>query len=325
MKGVALISGGLDSTLAAYLVKIQGIEVVGVNFCTPFHYCEVSKKGECTVENAAEFLKIPLRILSIGEEMLEIVRHPRFGYGQGLNPCIDCKILMWKKAKEMMEREGAKFLITGEVLAQRPMSQRRKIIELIERESGLEGKVVRPLSAKLLPPSLPEKEGWVNREEFLAIEGRSRKNQMALAEEIGLTHYPSPAGGCLLTDPGFSRRMKDLIENNGRFTLRDIELLKIGRHFRLDSGVKTIVGRNEGENRKLENLSQEEYLLQVKGRKGALVVVEGYPTQRDIEDAACLAAFYSSHKRKKKVEVMWKRGEKTGLIVATPQKRGRIL
>ncbi|NOZ64122.1 MAG: tRNA 4-thiouridine(8) synthase ThiI, partial [Caldiserica bacterium] len=313
-------------TLAAYLVKIQGVEVIGINFRTPFCCCEAAKRGGCAAKEAVEFLKIPLKMLPLGEEMLGIVKNPRFGYGQGLNPCIDCKIMMWEKAKRLMEKEGAKFLVSGEVVGQRPMSQRRRIIELIERESGLEGKIVRPLSAKLLPPSLPEREGWVKREDFLKIEGRSRKVQMALAQEIGLTHYPSPAGGCLLTDPGFARRMKDLIEHKADFSLKDIEILKIGRHFRLDSGIKAIVGRNEEENKKLEFLVQgKECTLQVKGGKGALVVLEGECSEKDIADGASLSAFYSAYREEEKVEVAWKNGEREGLVVVEPGKRGRLL
>ncbi len=256
MKAVALLSGGLDSTLAIRVILDQGIELEAVNFFTPFCLC--NRKSGCggyEAKKVANRFGVRLKIFNIAAEYLEIIKSPKYGYGKNLNPCIDCRILMHKRAKEYMKEIGASFVITGEVLGQRPMSQHRKALKIIERESGLEGLVLRPLSAKLLPLSIPEKEGWVKRESLLEINGRSRKPQMALAESYKIGDYPCPAGGCLLTDPGFSRRMKDLMAHS-EVTLNDIELLKVGRHFRLSEQAKVIVGRNKEENERLLRLAK---------------------------------------------------------------------
>lgn len=208
-KAIALLSGGLDSTLAVRLILDQGIEVEALNFVTPF--CTCNRKGRCEARYVADELDIPCRTVTVTDEFFQAICKPRFGYGSGMNPCLDCRILMFSRAKERMEETGAAFIFTGEVLGQRPMSQHRLAMEIIDRESGLHGRVLRPLSARLLKLTIPEKEGLVNREKLLAIQGRSRKSQIALAEEYDLADYPCPAGGCLLTDPGFARRMRDLV------------------------------------------------------------------------------------------------------------------
>lgn len=255
MKAIALLSGGLDSTLAIRVVLDQGIDVVAVNFLTPFCLC--NRKGGCkNVDRiAADKFGIELRIFNISKEYMGIVKNPKHGYGKNLNPCIDCRILMHRKAKEYMAEIGASFVITGEVLAQRPMSQYRNALKIIEKESKLEGLVLRPLSAKLLPPTVPEKMGIVDREKLLNISGRSRKPQMALAKSYEISDYPCPAGGCLLTDSGFSRRTKDIMTHS-EVTLNDIELLKVGRHFRLSHSCKIIIGRNKEENERLLKLTE---------------------------------------------------------------------
>lgn len=255
MKAIALLSGGLDSTLAIRVVLDQGIEVEAANFFTPF--CQCSRKNGCGYEakKVADRLGIKLKIFNISTEYIEMIKSPKYGYGKNLNPCIDCRILMYKKAKEYMKEINTSFVITGEVLGQRPMSQYRRALKIIERESGLEGLVLRPLSAKLLPLSIPEKEGWVKRESLLEISGRSRKPQMVLALSYEIGDYPCPAGGCLLTDPGFARRMKDLMVHT-EITLNDIELLKVGRYFRLSEQTKLIVGRNKQENERLLKLTK---------------------------------------------------------------------
>ncbi|MCX5714575.1 MAG: tRNA 4-thiouridine(8) synthase ThiI, partial [Candidatus Omnitrophica bacterium] len=193
--------------------------------------------------------------VNVAEEFLEIVKKPKHGYGSNMNPCIDCRILLFKKAKELMRQEGASFVITGEVLGQRPMSQMRRTMSLIEKEAQLTDLVLRPLSAKVLEPTLPEREGWVARDKLLAISGRGRKDQFALASALGVKDFPCPSGGCLLTDPEFSKRLRDLMQHNSGFTLNDISLLKLGRHFRLSEGVKLIVGRDEKENENILNLA----------------------------------------------------------------------
>src|SRR4030043_1004028 len=224
MKAIALLSGGLDSTLAARLVLDQGIELEALNFMTVFCTCP-NKGATCLAsQKAVETLGIPLKVFNVSEEYLNVVRNPKHGYGSNMNPCIDCRIFMLKKAKVYMEESGASFIITGEVLGQRPMSQRRDAMRLIEKEAGLEGLILRPLSAQFLPVTLPEKEIWINRETLLGIQGRSRKPQMKLADHYGIRDYPCPAGGCLLTDPQFANRMKDLMLYSPNFSLNDVHL-----------------------------------------------------------------------------------------------------
>jgi len=247
VKAIGLISGGLDSLLACLVLREQGIEIEGVSFVTPFFSSKNAERG-------AQEIGIPLHVIDITEPHLHIVKSPRYGYGKEMNPCIDCHILMFKEAGKFMEEKGADFLFTGEVLGERPMSQNKKALLLIAKESGYGDVLLRPLSAKLLPPTEPEKQGKVDRKRLLDIKGRSRKRQMELAQKYGLKEYPSPAGGCLLTEPGFCRRLKDLFSCVGDFKLRDIELLKIGRHIRLDDKTKLIVGRNKMENQMLKNL-----------------------------------------------------------------------
>jgi len=271
VKALALLSGGLDSTLAIKVVLEQGIDVTAVNFYTPFCLC--NRKGSCKhqARRVAEEFGRELKVINLSSQYLEIVKNPKHGYGKNLNPCLDCRILMLKNAKKLMEEKGASFVITGEVLGQRPMSQYLAALKIIEREGGLEGLVLRPLSAKLLPLSIPEKKGWVNREKLLQISGRSRKPQINLAAKYGIADYPCPAGGCLLTDGGFAQRMKDLMAHS-EITLNDIELLKTGRHFRLSFKTKLVVGRNKKENERLLGLANTDDIcfepVEVKGPIG---------------------------------------------------------
>lgn len=258
MKAIALISGGLDSTLAARLMQDLGVELVCLNTVSPFCLCNRHSSSGCIhgANKVAKDLNLKLLSIDVSEEILDKVRKPRFGYGSNMNPCIDCRILLLEKAKEAMGREGASFVITGEVLGQRPMSQRLHNLKLIEDQAGLSGLVLRPLSAKVLSPTIPEKEGWIPREKLLAINGRGRREQFNLANKFGINDYPCPSGGCLLTDPQFSKRLRDLMQY-GEFGLNDIHLLKIGRHFRLDKKTKLVVGRDQAENELLLNLARE--------------------------------------------------------------------
>lgn len=308
MKAIALLSGGLDSTLAAKIILEQGIELEALNFITVF--CTCTNKGETCLasQKSIEALGIPLKVFNISEEYLEVIKFPKHGYGSNMNPCIDCRIFMLKKAKAYMERCGASFIVTGEVLGQRPMSQRREAMKLIERESGLEGLILRPLSAKFLPPTIPEREGWVDREKLLDIQGRSRKPQIQLAEQFGIKDYPCPAGGCLLTDPGFSKRLKDLMIHNPNFTINDVHLLKVGRHFRLSPHVKLIVGRRQDENQKIKTFARDEdILLKVNNIPGPLSIIRGSLKGGEIEQAASITARYSKAKDLKIVEVIYKK------------------
>jgi len=307
MKAIALLSGGLDSTLAARVVMEQGIELEALNLMTVF--CTCTHRGATCLasQKAVETLGLPLKVLNVSEEYLCVVKGPRHGYGRNMNPCIDCRIFMLKKAKARMEESGAAFIVTGEVLGQRPMSQRKDAMRLIEKEAGLEGFVLRPLSAKVLPATVPEKEGWVDREKLLAVQGRTRKPQMALAGHYGIHDYPCPAGGCLLTDPGFAKRMKDLMTHDPNFSLNDVHLLKMGRHFRFSPGVKLVVGRQEEENQKIETLAQRgDILLKVSGFPGPLSLLRGKLDGGDIEKAAAITAHYSKAKDLRNVEVIYK-------------------
>ncbi|NQU94689.1 MAG: hypothetical protein HQ549_00440 [Candidatus Omnitrophica bacterium] len=256
-KAIALLSGGLDSILATKLMLEQGIEVEALNFLTVFCNCTAHGKTCLASKSAADTLGVPLKVFEITKEYLEIVKNPKHGYGSNMNPCLDCRIFIFRKAGEYMKQTGASFIFTGEVLGERPMSQRKDAMRTIENESGLKGFIVRPLSSKLMEPSIPEKEGLVDREKFLSISGRSRKPQIQLAKDFGINDYPCPAGGCLLTDPGFARRMRDLLKHKPDITINDVQLLKVGRHFRLNTKAKLIVGRNDEENKKLSSLSKE--------------------------------------------------------------------
>ena len=253
-KCVALISGGLDSALAAKLMLEQGIEVHGLYLSMSWGCCEKENAQAC-----AQQLGIPLMVLSVGDAYLDVIRKPKYGYGSGMNPCIDCRIYMFRIAKRYLEEIGAGFVVTGEVLGQRPMSQMRRPLDLIEADSGLEGLLLRPLSAQLLDPTLPEFLGVVDRERLLRIAGRSRHEQMALAGEQRISGYSTPAGGCLLTDEHFAKKARDLFDHEERPTTKDMELLAIGRHFRIGPNTKIILGRNELENLLLEGHTDKGY------------------------------------------------------------------
>jgi tRNA U34 2-thiouridine synthase MnmA/TrmU len=278
-------------------------------------------------QKAVETLGIPLKIFNVSEEYLRVVKHPKHGYGRNMNPCIDCRIFMLKKAKAYMEESGAAFIVTGEVLGQRPMSQRRDAMRLIEKEAGLEGFILRPLSAKVLPATVPEKEGWVDREKLLKIQGRSRKPQIELAERYGIHDYPCPAGGCLLTDPGFAKRMKDLMLHDPNFSLNDVHLLKMGRHFRFSPGAKLIVGRQEEENQKIQTFAQgEDILLKVFSFPGPLSLLRGKLDEGDLEKAAAITAHYSKAKDLRDIEVTYKGVDEDHpqSLLASPISRGEV-
>jgi tRNA-specific 2-thiouridylase len=252
---LGLLSGGLDSTLAAKVLIDQGIEVHAINFTSPFCTCSPKSSGCSAVQRAVEQLgNIPLKRVAVGEEYLTIVKSPRYGWGRGVNPCIDCRILKLKLAATYMREIGASFLFTGEVLGQRPMSQHKKALTIIEKNSGLKGLILRPLSAAVLPPTIPEEQGLVDRSMLLALEGRSRKPQIALAAEKGIADYPCPNGGCLLTNEHFAEKMKAYLVNRDPPSLQDMPLLKIGRHFWPGNHEWIVVSRNEEEGMTLEKL-----------------------------------------------------------------------
>jgi tRNA-specific 2-thiouridylase len=293
-KALALFSGGLDSILAARLILNQGIDVEAINFANLF--CSCKEENKCGAIEAAKQLGVPIKVVSVGNEYLRVVRNPKHGYGKNMNPCVDCKIFMAKKAKKYAKEIGAAFIFTGEVLDERPMSQRLKALKIIEEESGLKGRLLRPLSAKLLPETVVERKGLVKRDQLLGIRGRSRKPQIKLAEEFGIAYYPSPAGGCLLTCKEFADKLRDLFRHKARCLMADAALLKVGRHFRLGAN-KIIVGRNEAEDKVLTiKKARNDYYFEVPDVGSPTTVLQGLKTKKAIELAAALTAFYSDAK-----------------------------
>jgi len=287
MKALSLFSGGLDSSLASKIIQKQEIQVEGICFISPFFN---AKKAEI----AAHELGIPLHIIDISTDLIVLLQSPVYGFGKGANPCIDCHILMVKKAGSLMEKIGASFLISGEILGQRPKSQNRWALDIVEGKSGWKDYLLRPLTARNLPATLPEREDWVKREGLLDIKGRTRRVQLEMARSLGIKSFPTPAGGCLLTDPIFSKKIKHLLKG-GKLSLNEIELLKLGRHFLLKEGVKLIVGRNKIENTMILQLAIEgDTCLQAVDYPGPI----GLLRKRDADDeilllAASITARYS--------------------------------
>ena len=314
-KAVALISGGLDSLLAARLMLDQGIHVEGLNFYTGFcveghtHAIRERRRNRPQRNNAlwaAEQLGIRLHLIEVVEEYKTVVINPKHGYGAHLNPCLDCKGFMVGKAREWMEAHGFDFIITGEVIGQRPNSQRRDALPVVARESGALDRLLRPLCAKLLAPTLPEREGWVDREKLLALNGRNRKPQIALAESYGYREYAQPAGGCcFLTDASYSNRLSDLWSTRGDklYDLDDIMLLKVGRHLRPRPNFKLIIGREEGENRYLGGYRRRFVHMEATSHHGPLALMDGDITDADIELAARLTARFGQGRHAEKVTI----------------------
>lgn len=314
-KAVALISGGLDSLLAARLLLDQDVHVEGINFYTGFcvegHTQAIRRQEQAKPRRnnalwVAEQLGIKLHIIEVVEEYKQVVINPKHGYGANLNPCLDCKGFMVGRAREWMEAHDFDFIITGEVLGQRPMSQRRDTMPVIARESGAFDRLLRPLCAKLLPPTLPEREGWVNREALMDFNGRSRKPQMALAAKYGFVDYAQPAGGCcFLTNEQYSNKLSDLWATRGtkQYELDDIILLKVGRHLRPRPHFKLIVGRDEGENNFLCGFRKRYTHLQATSHVGPLVLVEGNTDPDDLALAARLTARFGKGREAEQVTV----------------------
>jgi tRNA-specific 2-thiouridylase len=315
MKALALFSGGLDSILAVKLMQEQGIDVSGIFFESPFFSSQKPVRS-------ARCIGLSLRTADITESLIKIVLSPRHGHGRGLNPCVDCHAVMFKTAGGMLKREEAGFIISGEVVGQRPMSQNLRSLSIIARESGFEDLILRPLSAKRLPETLPEKEGWVVRERLLGLSGRSRQPQMKLAREFGIQEYPAPAGGCLLTEEAFSRRLKELISVTPAFSRRDIELLKWGRHFRICEKAKIVVGRNERENELIASLARErDTLLRVESVPGPTVLATGELSPEEIKLTASIAASYSDAAIHQSVAVRVTRNSEHSILFATGKEK----
>lgn len=297
MKALALFSGGLDSLLAIRTVQLAGVDVEAVHFLFPFltEYHRIEEHKRRIAESAAQ-LAIKLHFVNLGDDYLRIIEQPKFGYGKNLNPCIDCRIFLLLKARELMDHIGASFLVTGEVLGQRPKSQHESAFNIAERETGMRGLILRPLSAHRLKPTLPEERGWIDRGKLLGIVGRGRDTQMALAERWEIK-YPAPAGGCLLTMQEYSKRLKELMEDTGRLEMGAVSLLRFGRHFRLGKGVKAIVGRDSRENLALmwafRRIINGSALMKVDGPPGPLTLVIGDHDGDKLETAARITARYA--------------------------------
>jgi len=318
MKALSLFSGGLDSILSVKIIEKQGVDVIGIFFETSFFSSEKA-------DQSARYIGLPLRVIDITERFLPILLSPRHGYGKGLNPCIDCHKLMFKLAGEMLKEEGADFIISGEVLGQRPMSQNLRSLTLISHDSGFKDFILRPLSAHRLPETLPEKKGWVMREELLGLSGRSRKPQIELAKQFGVKEYPAPAGGCLLTDVAFSHRLKDLLSCDPQFSLRDIELCKWGRHFRVNERVKIIVGRDQKDNRMIASLIKAgDTVLTAESFPGPTVLATGELSSEEIQLAASITVSYSDAAIGQKVAVRLKRDTKHWNVLAAGKKKSNF-
>ena len=314
-KAVALISGGLDSMLAAKVMLEQGIHVEGINFFTGFcveghtHAIRKRSSGKSKRNNAlwcAEQLGIKLHIIDIVEEYKDVLINPKHGYGANMNPCLDCKIFMVQKALAWAEQNGFDFIITGEVIGQRPMSQRKETMPIVARESGAEDRLLRPLCARNLPATLPEREGWVDRDKLYGFSGRNRKPQMALAKELGFDDWATPAGGCcFLTDEAYSRKLVDLWQARGKreYEMDDVMLLKVGRHIRPAPYYKIIIGREEGENNFLSGYKKQFIYLHCSSHPGPLALIDGEPSAEDLALAARIVARYGQARTAETAEV----------------------
>jgi tRNA U34 2-thiouridine synthase MnmA/TrmU len=332
IKAIGLISGGLDSTLAAKLLLDQGLTVIGLNYSTGFcmnnfrRALDRPEQASHRVRNealrAGSDLAMPLEIIDVADEYLEkVVMNPKHGYGSQMNPCIDCRIFMLGKAKSYMKEFGGQFIFTGEVVAQRPMSQHRPTLRMIEKEADLDGYLLRPLSAKVLPETIPEKRGWVDRERLLGIHGRGRKVQIAMARAAAIEEYPQPSGGCChLTDETFGRRFRDRLQflNGGAIRTEDLVLLKVGRHFRLSDRCKAILGRDEYENHFLEPFRNRFWSVEAIDAGSPITILEGHVDPETVDLAASITARYSSRRGQEQVEVQCRSDRGEDRMVSVP-------
>lgn len=296
IKAVALVSTGLDSQLAARVVSDLGIDVQGLH-CV-FKYDPFIKNIEDKIAEQYDPLSIPVRVVDLTDAFFSVLLEPKHGYGKNINPCIDCKIFIYRYAKKYMQEIGAKFLITGEVAGQRPMTQKTPMLKHLEREGGLEGLVLRPLTAKHLDPTIPEKEGWVDRNQLLDIAGRGRKIQMALVKKYGIASFENPAGGCIFTNPQFGDRAKVLLKqrNIDELTVDDFRLLRLGRHFWIDNRIHVVVGRGEKDNNMLDQFADGRWRFEAAEIAGPVVIAESLESEKDIQLVAGITARYISKK-----------------------------
>lgn len=335
VRALGMLSGGLDSSLATHLLRGQGIEVVGVNFSTGFcradHQRQVHRKGTDPKKLRNEALRagadfgVEVHIIDVAREYLDVLRHPRHGYGRNANPCIDCRVLMMSRAREFMEEQGCEFVFTGEVLGQRPKSQTRRAMNLVAEESGLADRLLRPLSARLLAPTRAEREGLVDRERLLGLSGRDRNPQLALARRFGLTDLPQPAGGCCsLTDEGYSNRVFDLFAHGRREDIdhEDLLLCKAGRHLRIGDTAKLVVARFEEENAFLDNFVGGRVHLAAVDHTGPVAILDlnpgVEPDDELLRTAARITARYGRGKREATVRVRARRADTERVLEVAP-------
>lgn len=317
VRAIALLSGGLDSTLAARIVKRAGIDVIGL---TVKYFVNADHRREEAIAATARSLEIRLRTLDLSQEHLEVIKRPKHGYGSAVNPCVDCRIFMLQAAKHVMEEEGASFIVTGEVLGQRPMSQHRRAMDIVAEESGVGDRLLRPLSANLLPDTLPVKEGWISRADLFSISGRSRQEQIRLAAELGISDYPQSAGGCILTDKVYGARLRDAFAHEGKdaMGIDEFIILRYGRQFRISERVKVFVGRHQQENETLAGFVRGRYAIEPRSVMGPLTLVEGDPFEEELMLAARIAARYCDHDDEIPVALQITHGETTRTVEATP-------
>ncbi len=317
-KAIALYSGGLDSTLAILTMMKQGVDVTAITFMNHFG-CDIGDKSSCSKDPFAASVKFgfTVKLAHLSDKFFDIVKNPKYGHGKNMNPCVDCRILMLKEAKEFMKMSGADFLITGEVIGQRPMSQRRDCFPVMDKDADVKGLVVRPLCGKILPATIPEEKGLISRDMLLDFNGRSRKPQIALAEELGLTEYPAPAGGCLLTDPNYSFKLRELLDHTKDPDYKEINFLRVGRQFRYSPDCKIFVGRDKADNDAIQSLTEsDDYSLHVEDAGSPVTVLLGKVTDDALEVAASICARYSGARKLPEVKVaVDKNGQRSYLTV----------
>ncbi|MBF0216573.1 MAG: tRNA 4-thiouridine(8) synthase ThiI [Candidatus Omnitrophica bacterium] len=330
MKTIVMLSGGLDSSIVLALAAKNGLGPIAVHYNLPFGLYGDKENFRSSAKGITERLGVPLKEVFLGEDFIEMIKAPAHGRGKNFNPCIDCRIFNFRNAKKIMSDEGASFIMTGEVLGQRPMSQHKQALRMIEEGAGLEGLILRPLSARRLPVTIPEKEGWVGKELLLDIHGRGRKRQMELAEKLGVRDYPMPAGGCLMTDKGFSRRIKDLAGFKPDFSVEDASFLSIGRHFRISPVFKMVAGRNKGENEKLLEMARPgDIIFNIENVPGSLGVGRGEPKEEDIRLGAAIIGHYSDIDPDSEHPVLCKRhgdsgGERVTVVPASEKELSAV-
>jgi len=320
VRAIAATSGGLDSLLAAAVVRRAGIDVTLLHVQ---HLFSTDEEGRARIREQAERANLPLRIVDRSAEHLETVRRPKHGYGQGMNPCVDCRVFMLKVAKQVMEEEGAQFVVTGEVLGQRPKSQHYHALLDAAEESGLGDRLLRPLSARLLPETLPIREGWLSLNDLPTIHGRSRQQQMALAQELSIDNYPQPAGGCILIEKTYAARLRDAFAHVGKDAVgvEEFRLLEHGRHFRLSEDVKVIIGRNQAENEALEHYASGRIRIDPVEVMGPTALIEGNPSKETLGLICSLVARYCDHAGADAVRLLVVRDGETIQVDAAPLDR----